>query len=517
MIVEPRSYSAQIERRAVLERETVLEKLPKSAGRTPLVAVAYPSTYRTGMSNLGLHFLLRSFKNQAGVRVERVFSDTAPLTLESGSSIATAEAILFSVSYEEDYINLVRMLLESGVAPARDERKGRPFILAGGAAVSANPFPIAAVADAFCLGEGEGAIGAVVEALGSGNSRLLPDRLSGMRGIFVPGHEGRFAEITPEFDFPRSVIITPKTVFPNTVLIESGRGCPGACGFCLAKSLYGPYRAVSVEEVESYISGPAKAARRVGLVSTAVAAHPRFEELVELLMARGTAVSFGSLRAEDIDGRKARIIARAGTKSVAMAPESGSEAVRFRLGKRVADETYMEAAEKLCAAGVTNLGLYIMIGCPGETLESLRDTRLLLSRMASVTRGTRLVVHVNVLIPKPWTPLQYYGMPGEDELEKRRLMIRAICRDLGIAVKTKSIRSAKRQAVISLGDERVGKAIQRFAAGRISWRKALRSEGVDDSFPHEEKREQARFPWNDLEGPIGPGTLYRRYLRITGR
>jgi radical SAM superfamily enzyme YgiQ (UPF0313 family) len=512
-----RSYSQQIERSAVLERETALEKFPKPAGRVPLVVVAYPSNYRTGMSNLGLHFLLRSLRRNAGVRAERVFSDTAPLTLESGSPIASAAAVLFSVSYEEDFINLVRMLLASGIPPNRAERNGRPFIMAGGAAVSANPFPIAAVADAFCLGEGEGPIAAVVEALGREDPRLLPDILSGVKGIFVPGRGGRFAGISPEIDFPRSIIITPDTVFPDTILIESGRGCPGACGFCLATSLYGPYRAVSVEAIDSYISGVGAFSGRVGLVSTAVAAHPHFEELVERLMRRGANVSFGSLRAEDIDEGKARLIAGAGTQSATLAPESGSEEIRFRLGKHVADEVYIDAAEKLSAAGVKNLGLYLMIGCPGESMESYRDTRLFLSRIASVTGRCRIRVHVNPLIPKPWTPLQYYGMAAEEELESRRLMIRALCRDLGMAVKTKSIRSAKRQAIISLGDERVGNAIVRFAAGRVSWKKALRIEGVDDAYPHEEKGEGTRFPWDCLEGPIKAETLHRRYRSIAER
>lgn len=511
--------STQIDRRIFLGRETILEEYPPASRRAPFIAVAYPSAYRTGMSNLGFHFLLRSMR-KGGARVERVFTDTAPLTLESGLQLASASAILFSVSYEEDYINLIRMLLVSGIAPERRERNGKPVIVAGGAAVSANPVPMAGVVDAFCLGEGEGPIEAIAEALrgteGIDRRRAI-DQLAGVKGMLIPDRGGRFAEMTAEIDFPRSMIITPNTVFPDTLLIESGRGCPGACNFCLATSLYRPFRAVSVEAVEVYLSAHAAVIPRVGLVSTAVAAHPHFERLVEMFLDRGIAVSFSSLRAEDIDPRKARLIARAGARSVTLAPESGSEELRFRLGKRVRDESYIGAAEMLSAAGVKSIGLYLMIGCPGETDESVEHTRIFLSHIASAIGGARLSVHVNPLIPKPWTPLQYYGMAGERELEKRQLAIRTICRELGIRVRMKSIRSSLRQATISLGDERVGNAILRFASGRISWKRALDSEGVDRAYPHEEKGERGPFPWDGLGGPIRPEILYRRYRRMIGQ
>jgi radical SAM superfamily enzyme YgiQ (UPF0313 family) len=501
----------------LLEGERVLERFPAPGRRAPLLIAAYPSTYRTAMSNLGFHFLLRSLRRLTGARIERAFTDTVPYTLESGIELSTAEAILFSISYEEDYINLARMLAVSGIVPERTERLGRPLVIGGGAAVSANPVPVAELADALCLGEGEKTIEEIAPLLVGGRAfgyeRLL-EGLMGIEGVYIQGKGGRFPEMGGTAEFQRSIILSPRTVFPDTLLIESGRGCPGRCSFCLATSIYGPYRAVPVEEVRRYFDGLSAQAEKVGLVSTAVAAHPRFGDLVELLLKRRMQVSFSSFRAEDLDEEKVRILARAGTQSVSLAPESGSERIRFTLGKRVEDGIYLDAVRMLAGAGIRRIGLYLLVGCPGEGIGTIDETRSFLARIKENARRCRLSLHVNPLVPKPWTPLQFYGIPRRGELEKHLSTVRGLGSELGFSVTVKSLRSALRQATISLGDERVGKAIGRFARGRISWGKALRNEGVSAEQVHEERGANSPLPWDGIAGPVTRENLYRRYRRI---
>jgi radical SAM superfamily enzyme YgiQ (UPF0313 family) len=495
----------------------VLERFPAPGRRAPLLVAAYPSTYRTAMSNLGFHFLLRSLRRLTGARVERAFTDTVPYTLESGIRLSTAEAILFSVSYEEDYINLGRMLALSGIELERTERLGKTVVVGGGAAVSANPVPVAGMADALCLGEGEGTIEGIAPLLAGGRAlgyERLMEEFQKIEGVFIEGEGGSFPAKGGAVEFPRSIILSPRTVFPDTLLIESGRGCPGHCSFCLATSIYSPYRSVPVEQVSAYLDGLPARAGKVGLVSTAVAAHPRFGDLVESLLERGLQVSFSSFRAEDLDEEKVRIIARAGVQSVSLAPESGSEKIRFRLGKRVDDAVYLDAVRMLAGAGIRRIGLYLLVGGPGEGNGTIEETRRFLTRIRENARRGRLSLHVNPLVPKPWTPLQFYGMPGRRELEERLSAVRDLGGELGFAVTVKSLRSALRQATISLGDERVGKALRRFAKGRISWGKALRSEGVAEEAVHEEKGDSSPFPWDGIVGPVTRENLYRRYRRI---
>lgn len=511
-------YSSQSERARLLEGETRLERFPRPSKRAIDVVAAYPAPYRIGMSNLGFHFLFGALSRSGGLRVDRAFSDTAPFSLESGSSLSAFDVIFFSVSYEEDYINLVRMLFESNIETSREKRDGSPLIVAGGAAVSGNPFPLLDIVDLFCIGEGEDPIEDIIAALagtGPGEARGLKGLLAGSKGIFAPGHSASFAEGVSADRFSRSIILTPSTVFPQTILIESSRGCPGRCAFCLARSLYHPFRPLPAGSLMDHIDRSVSGVERVGLVSTAVAAHPDFVRIVDSLLERSISVSFSSLRAEDIDGRRAEAISRAGTRSVSLAPESGSERIRFALGKSVPDDAYMNAGRLLAGAGVRNFTLYLLVTAWADEGRTIEETKVFLERFRSAVGGRRIAVHLNPLVPKPWTPMQYLAMPHEDVLGRSIEAISGLCKDLGLGVRRKSTRSASRQALLSTGDRKVGRAIVLMVATGTSWKKALVMEQVDTGFPHAAKGRETRFPWDAIEGPVRRETLIDLYEKMT--
>jgi radical SAM superfamily enzyme YgiQ (UPF0313 family) len=504
----------------LISKERFIEEFPAPRRGALPVFTGYPASYRIGMSNLGFHFLFGRLRRSPALRVERFFADTSPFTLESGSEISKASVIMFSVSYEEDYVNLVRILCQSGIEPLRSERGGRPVLIAGGPAVSANPFPLSEIVDVFSLGEGEGVIGIIASSLEDYRDEVpmgLLGRLADVPGIFVPGFSSDrvvFAPVGEEANLVKSVAVTPSAAFPDTLLIESGRGCPGTCSFCMSKALYGPFRALPLWRLTDCLSSLKVPVRSIGLVSSAVAAHPEFERMIGLIMETGIRVSFSSLRAEDIDEDTAQLIGSAGARSVSLAPESGSEALRFNLGKRVKNEAYLLAAGELYEAGVRNFNLYILTGCPGESTETVDETGSFLEDFKVAIGGRRFSVHVNIVVPKPWTPLEFYPMPEEEELNRRMEGIKAVCRSLGLVVRMKSVRSAVRQALLSLGDERIGRGIIRYVRGNISWKKALGAEGVDLRLPHRVRGPEYQFPWDVIEGPVKRETLFRRYRSL---
>jgi radical SAM superfamily enzyme YgiQ (UPF0313 family) len=512
-------------REKILEKETILERFSVPGRGAQLLVAAYPAHYRVGISNLGFHFLYKGLRQSSNLRVDRAFSDTSPVTLETGSSLSAMRVILFSISYEEDFVNLARMLHEAGVSPFREKRGSRPIVIAGGPAVSANPMPLVDLVDAMALGEGEETLGEIVRLLEE-RGREEADRrhpaepgafleaLARIPGMLVPGVSRTgvsFREPAQPSRFPRSVIITPESVFPDTMLVESGRGCPGACAFCLATSLYRPFRFMPFSAFEELVRGLDPAVKKIGLVSTAVAATPDFVPIVKLLVSKGIAVSFSSLRAEDLDDEKAALVGSIGTASVSLAPESGSERVRFALGKRVADDVYFNAAAKLRAAGVTHFTLYLLVGCPGEDDRALAETEIFMGRFRKAIGGRGFSVHVNPLVPKPWTPLQFWAMPEERELALRQHAVEQALRKLGLGVQIKSVRSAIRQALFSTGDEAVGRAIVHHVEGGLSWKRSLKEAGVNVDFPHEKKGPETAFPWDAISGPVRRGTLFKRF------
>ncbi len=501
-------------------REISLESFPSPGKRAVPVFAGYPAPYRIGMSNLGFHFLFGTLSRAGIFKVERFFSDSSPLTIESGMHLSSAVALFFSISYEEDYLNLARILIESGIDPLRRGREKGPLIIVGGPAVSSNPLPLAEIADAAALGEGEGSLEkmmrVIAEAGGAASEDTL-EELSKIDGVFVPGMPGKKIEISggtkPE-DFPHSIIITPDTVFSNTMLLETARGCPGSCAFCLATNLYRPYRYLPSAEVVKVLDRTGGRVKKVGLVSTAITAHPEFASIVAILIDRGIEPGFGSLRAGDIDAEKAELIGSSGTRSATLAPESGSERVRFLLGKREPDETYFRAAAGLRERGIRNFNVYLLEGCPGGTDAASAETALFAERFVKSAAGATVTFHVNILIPKPGTPLQSYPLPPERELSAAMGKIKKICRGAGGRVRLKSVRSSIRQAVLSLGDERVGMALVDLASGGISWKGALRKAGVDPSLPHMARENIDALPWYRIVSSDGYSSLLSRYRAV---
>ena len=492
------------------ERE--LESYPQPRSGAPLAIAAYPNNYRIGMSNLGFHFVYSCLAGSGRFRVERRFLDDRPLSVD-------ADAVFFTVSYEEDLLNLVRILVSLGIEPLREKRSGGPLVIAGGPVVSSNPVPFFPLADVLAAGEGEGNLPLISEAVADEGSdrNALAARLSGIDGVILPGFREQTriaAPVDPDL-FQSSVILTSDTVFPDMLLVEISRGCPGSCSFCMATSVYRPFRIMPFKRFESIldsVSGPGgPAPQRAGLVSTAVAAHPRFTDMIKAISERGWSVGLSSLRAVDVDGTIAEAVGKASIRSVSLAPESGSEGMRLRLGKKVPDRAFFDAARLLRGAGVTRFTLYMLAGLPGEDRRTFEETGKFLKGFAEAAGGARVMVNLNVLVPKPGTPLQFIAMPSPKELGTSVDSMKEACSAAGTGISVKGRRSSLNQARIALGDEAVGRAAVRFTAGRTSWKRALRDEGVDPGFIHVERGLDEILPWEGVFIDSGRDALLRRF------
>ena len=86
------------------------------------VALTYPNTYHVGMSNLGFQTVYRLINDLDNVVCERAFlPEGADRThgrlrsLESGRRLADFDIIAFSISFENDYPNLLTILEMDGL------------------------------------------------------------------------------------------------------------------------------------------------------------------------------------------------------------------------------------------------------------------------------------------------------------------------------------------------------------------------------------------------------------------
>jgi len=76
------------------------------------LALAYANTYHVAMSSLGFQRVYELVHRRPDWVCERFFIDGAgvPVSVEAGRPLADFSCVCFSVSFEEDYVNLLQML-----------------------------------------------------------------------------------------------------------------------------------------------------------------------------------------------------------------------------------------------------------------------------------------------------------------------------------------------------------------------------------------------------------------------
>src|SRR5580692_9438302 len=95
--------------------ERPVERFPVH-GRFRL-GVAYANEYHVAMSSLGFQRVYELVNRRPEWVAERYFADGAgvPVSVESGRPLSDLGCVAFSVSFEQDYVNLLQMLERAGI------------------------------------------------------------------------------------------------------------------------------------------------------------------------------------------------------------------------------------------------------------------------------------------------------------------------------------------------------------------------------------------------------------------
>ena len=536
------------------------------------VVIAYPNRYWVAMSNLGFQTVYRLFSDVARFAVERAYipeDDSSSIsTFESGASLSQAEIIALSVSFETDYSNVLRLIeaagsdLEACVRGASQDARPiiRPLIIGGGASLTLNPEPIADFFDAIVIGEGEEVIEEIAQCYlsardtGASFDELLAE-LAKLDGVYVPrfytvsyeeddtirgfsemsGASRRVARrIVTDLDrFPTTTVIqTPNTEFKSMFMTETGRGCEVGCRFCVAGYMYRPTRKRSREVIRESIQLGLETSDSIGFVGAAVSSHPAIAELAAYVGTKGSRAALSSIMSQKVTPELASSLSESEYKTVALAPEAGSEELRFRTGKRVCDEQIIDAVQILAEEGIRNFKLYFMVGLPGESLDDveaigrlvarIRDRALLVVSEQKLEIAPRLFLSVNPFIPKAWTPFQRHPMIRFAEVTRRIGLVREAIGNLSnVEMKHESPRESYFQALMSRGDRRVGALLLWLHQHGFHWKSLVKHgdrslvPGVPaaDFYVHRLIGENEKLPWEIVDLQIKRTLLEREYQR----
>jgi len=528
-------------------------------GRWPL-ALVFPEMYPVAMGNLGFQTLYHLINADPFLTCERAFfptpeewpeyqrTQTPILTLESQRPLRDFAAVAFSISFEADYPKVLQILAQSGISlPAASRGAADPLVLAGGVATFLNPEPLAPFIDAFILGEGEvaalNALNFLAEASPTRPRReMLRELAQNFPGIYVPAGyqphyhpDGTLAAFEAAPGFPSTVLVpllpdladcathshlvAPESEWGEMLLVEMGRGCSRGCRFCAAGFVYRPPRNRQARELVPALDQGLKEGRKIGLVGAAVSDHPEVKDICRHILAAGATFGIGSLRADSLDPELAQLLARGGVKTVALAPEAGSQRLRQVINKGLTEEDLAQAAMALAQAGIDQLRLYFMVGLPTETLDDIREmarlAKYLQHRVIKESRGKKkfrqITLSVASFVPKPWTPFQWVPFAEVKELKERQKLLRQELSGVKeVRVHTDLPKWAYTQALIARGDRRVGDML--LLAQEIGWQRALRQSPMNpDFFVSRERRQDELFPWDFLDHGLKKAYLWEEY------
>lgn len=505
-------------------------------------ALAFPGAYKLGMSALGFQIIYGLLNSMSGVACERTFlpepldqreflrSRTRLFSFESQTPLADFDVIAFSVSYELDYVNIVRILELAGLPVFSDDRnESHPLIIAGGPCATFNPEPLAEIIDAFAIGDGEEVVADIVHVLtnscGLDRSDLLA-RLAKVTGVYVPkfytphyNPDGTISGIdvhppAPErvskrivrdlHRYPnQAVILTPGAEFSDMLLAEAMRGCKRHCRFCVSGYAGLPPRPRAIGELPE--------GARVGLVGSAVFDHPEALAICESLTAEGREFSISSTRIESLTDDLARMMHIAGQQTMTIAPEAGTERLRRIINKPTADDEIMDAARIASEAGFTRLKLYFMVGLPGEADEDVDAIPDMAKEVVKRYPSLKLQISASCYVPKPWTPFQWCGMAPQKELSNKLKQIKDCLKGArNIELSSESPRSAYIQAWLARGDRRLGRIIA-TAAG-ASYAEAASKAEIDTDFYASRQREKDEIlPWDHIDLLVKKDYLWKEY------
>lgn len=517
------------------------------------VALVFPQVYALAMSNLGYQTVYRQFNAFDDVLCERFClpdpSDDRLISIESRQPLAAFDIAAFSMAFENDYPNLLRILGMAGLPlQATNRNAAHPLTVIGGIAAILNPEPLAPLADLVLIGEAEAILPPFLDCYRSTNDRGLflaraPHRIP---GAYVPSFyatvydaQGRLTSRKVTHDAPEKVerayltdvshmdtsstILTPDTTFANTSLIEVSRGCPHGCRFCSAGFIYRPPRFRDADFLEARIRLAMAHTSRIGLVGAAVSDFPGLSALCRRFENPDLRLSFSSLRADALTENLLRVLSANRAKTATIAPEAGSQRMRDVINKGLSEETILEATEKIVKAGIPSLRLYFLIGLPTETMEDIEAIVGLCRKIKSVfleaSRKRRrigtITVHTNGFIPKPTTPFQWSAMDSVAALQSKARTLRNGLKSLAnVRFQMENIRASYVQAFLSRGDRRIADLLITHHRLGGNWSQTLKNSPIDTADYVTRQRDQDEIlPWDFIETGVERTYLWQEYQR----
>ncbi len=275
--------------------------------------------------------------------------------------------------------------------------------------------------DAICIGEGEVTFIEYLAALVKGES------LEGIAGLgfkrdgqpVINPRRSELFDLNQLPSLPYHLLDVPAYFGPTNYFgfdtdklfsIESSRGCPFRCTYCVQSVYHQPLRRMDTESVLRHIKdGLAAGFRGACFVDDNFFYSKRKSyQTMQAMDAENLGIEiYVSARADylnSVDDDTLRLIKKIGVKCMCVGAESGSNSVLKQINKGEEIEQILAANRRLAPYGMSTWFCFIS-GYPFEHLDDIIATYQAMTRIVSENPHAR--VNNKKLIPNPFTPIYY--------------------------------------------------------------------------------------------------------------
>ena len=480
------------------------------------MVMAYPAKEEFALSSLGYLWLYKIADTHSGINAKKISTDNIDLNIKE------IDALSFSMSFDFDYLGVLEILDKLSIPfYAKDRNENHPIIFAGGPVITTNPCPYELFFDFMIIGDGESIFPKVLEIIKSNSKKDALEQLKNIDGIYFTGRNTK--KITENLE---NVIYTPiisnKSYFKDTFIIEVARGCMNRCAFCTASYTNLPFRNYEFEKIVEAIDLGLQHTNKIALLGAQISAHPRFEDIMQYIREKietGIPIELGisSLRTDSVSAQMVQTLVLGGQKHSTIAIESASERLRRYMNKNLKEEQILNAVKIARENGLKGLKIYSMIGLPTETDEDILEFLRLGKILKTENKGFNLEFSFSTFVPKPPTPLQWAKREDTKSLEKKQKFLEKEFAKLGISTKFSSAKWDFWQTVLSRGDNSLAPMLIRVyeQGGKIgAYKSACKELNIDIEQFINELDVEKELHWDIIENYPGKKLLKNELNRL---
>jgi len=388
---------------------------PSMSARLNIALLGHASTHEDFTYAFGLYriqaYCLAAGLDQHNYRVfDRKSSDDEAQDLEL--LLAEAPDIVGLSAYLWNLPRVVRLV------SALRQRRPELLIVIGGP--SAKGFDDLAIDDTrpdlLVVGFGELAFANIVRAVAAGELEQRIDQLGNV--VHYPGKTGpgvqRSAPLEAQAsldDLPSPYLMGLVELATKTLYVETDRGCPYSCAFCIESTASPKVTAFSMARVEAELRWALE--RKMEHIEMCSAIFNRdtewlaaFVELVERLDPGGTLTFSGALYSTYVDERQADLLSRLNLKSALFGLNSTNPETFKSVRRVIRLEQFAKQIGLL--GGFLRPEVSLIMGLPGDTPEGFAKTLDFASSLEADVMIFRFMVLPNTL---------YYEQRDRYELE----------------------------------------------------------------------------------------------------